>query len=127
MIMKKEAAKALIGYKTMGPRMIKARFHTASGKTTIVQVYAPTSSATEQEMDEFYEALQQTVQEISSQDLTIIMGDMNAKVGKDWRTWRGALGKQGYGEENERGERMLKFCLNNNLQIMNTVSGPGSV
>ena len=49
------------------------------------------------------------------------MGDFNAKVGRDWRTWRGALGKQGYGEENARGERLLSFCLNNNLQIMNTV------
>ena len=110
MILGEEAARALIGYKLIGPRMMKARFNTASGKATIIQVYAPTTSATEQEIEEFYEELQQMVQEISSQDITIIMGDFNARVGRDWRTWRGALGKQGYGEENERGERLLSFC-----------------
>ena len=36
-------------------------------------------------MDEFYAMLQQTIQEIPSQDLTIVMGDFNAKVGRDWR------------------------------------------
>src|SRR3984885_7608136 len=48
------------------------------------------------------------------------MGDFNAKVGRDWETWKGALGKFGYGEENSRGERLLNFCLNNNLTVMNT-------
>jgi len=48
------------------------------------------------------------------------MGDFNAKIGNDWKTWRGAMGKFGYGEENERGERLLNFCLNNNLRVMNT-------
>jgi len=55
------------------------------------------------------------------QDLIIIMGDFNAKVGRDWRTWRGVIGKHGYGEENERGERLLHFCLDNGLEIVNTV------
>src|SRR6218665_2508694 len=82
---------------------------------------APTTGSTEQEMDEFYSILQQTIQEIPSQDLTIVMGDFNAKVGRDWETWGGALGKHGFGEENDRGERLLNFCLNNNLQVMNTV------
>src|SRR6218665_2395722 len=54
------------------------------------------------------------------QDLIIVMGDFNAKVGKDWETWTGAMGKFGYGEENERGERLLNFCLGNSLKIMNT-------
>ena len=55
-----------------------------------------------------------------SQDLIIVMGDFNAKVGKDWETWRGAMGKFGYGEENQRGGRLLNFCLCNSLKIMNT-------
>ena len=79
MVLKGEAVGALIGpYRTMGPRMMKARFGTAGGKVTIVQVYAPTTGATEQRIDGFYELLQQTVQEILSQDHTILMGDFNA-------------------------------------------------
>ena len=48
------------------------------------------------------------------------MGDFNAKVGRDWETLGGALKKHGFGEENHRGEMLLDFCLNNNLQIMKT-------
>jgi len=96
---------------------MKARFRTASGKATIVQAYAPTTSATEQEMEDFYDTLQQTIHGISNQHVTIVMGDFNAKVGKDWRTWRGALGKHGYGEENEPGERLLNFCHNDKQQV----------
>ena len=101
--------------------MMKARFRTANGRVTIVQVYAPTANSTEQEIEEFYSTLQQTMREIPSQDLIVVMGDLNAKIGADWRTWKGAIGKFGYEEENERGERLLNFCLNNDLRVMNTV------
>lgn len=38
----------------------------------------------------------------------------------DWETW-GSIGKHGFREENERGERLVKFWLNNNFiyKIMN--------
>lgn len=49
MVLRKEAIQALIGYKSMGPRMIKARFHTQSGKATIVQVLCTNNQWTEQE------------------------------------------------------------------------------
>lgn len=120
MILKKEATRALIGYDTVGPRILKARFRTSCGKATVIQVYAPTADSTDEEIDEFYTTLQETMQCTSTQDLTVLMGDLNAKVGDDWRTWKGALGKFGYGKENERGERLLNFCLNHNLTVMNT-------
>ena len=53
--------------------------------------------------------------------MTVIIGDFNAKVGTDWETWKGAIGKFGYGMENERGERLLNFCLSNKLAIANTM------
>ena len=120
LIMEKRATRALLGYTTIGSRLIKARFRTATGKTTIIQVYAPTAASPEEEIDEFYENLQGMIQNVPNRELLIIMGDFNAKVGKDWETWKGAMGKFGYGEENERGEKLLNFCTNNNLRIMNT-------
>ena len=120
LIMKKEAAKALLGYKAVSPRIIKARFRTAFGRATVVQVYAPTADSTEEDVESFYEDLQGAIQNIPDRDLTIVMGDFNAKVGREWREWEGVIGKFGYGEENERGERLLNFCLNNRLKVMNT-------
>ena len=48
------------------------------------------------------------------------MGDFNAKVGADWESWNGTLGKFGLDESNDRGERLLNFCALNNLCITNT-------
>jgi hypothetical protein len=53
--------------------------------------------------------------------MIVAMGDFNAKIGQDWRIWKGPIGKFGYGEENTRRERLLQFCFSNNFKIMNTV------
>ena len=47
------------------------------------------------------------------------MGDWNAKVGKDYETWGPTVGKFGYGEMNDRGERLLYFCKENSLIVSN--------
>lgn len=39
------------------------------------------------------------------QDLIIVMGDFNVKVGEDWMTWRGAMRKFGFGRGNSDNRR----------------------
>ena len=39
-----------------------------------------------------------------SKDILVIMGDFSAKVGKDWESWNGTLGKFRLYESNNRGE-----------------------
>lgn len=47
------------------------------------------------------------------------MGDFNVKVGKHWETWKDALRKFRYAEKKESGQRLLHFCLSNNLRVAN--------
>ncbi|XP_072025129.1 craniofacial development protein 2-like [Amphiura filiformis] len=109
-----------MGYNPISERLISARLRTQIGAATIIQAYAPNSSSTEEEADQFYDQLQQTIDNTPSQDILITMGDFNSKVGTDWESWNGILGKFGYGESNERGERLLNFCAQNDLCISNT-------
>lgn len=45
---------------------------------TVIQYYAPTNDAADPEQkDTFYESLQADVEKTSSQDLLIVMGDLN--------------------------------------------------
>ncbi|XP_072048553.1 craniofacial development protein 2-like [Amphiura filiformis] len=120
LVLNKNAQKSLLGYNPISQRIISARLRTQVGAATIIQVYAPNTSNTEEEMDEFYEDLQRTINEAPSQDMLIVMGDFNSKVGKDWEPWNGILGKYGCGERNQRGEKLLNFCATNNLCISNT-------
>ena len=50
---------------------------------TIIQIYAPTTAYTDEEIEQFYESIDNTIKETPKKDFLIIQGDFNAKVGKD--------------------------------------------
>ena len=57
-----------------------------------MEVYAPTTSYSDDEVDDFYDQLQSTINKTPRQDILIIMGDFNAKAGCDLEPWNGARG-----------------------------------
>ena len=67
----------------------------------------------------FYEQLQATLREVHRQDKLIVMGDLNARVGRNVEVWGGVIGRQGEVVENENG-RLLQFCAKNELVVTNT-------
>lgn len=84
----------------------------------IIQVYCPTSSSDEEEIEEVYNDLFNLINKAKSTYL-IVMGDFNAKVGLG-KNGEHSLGRFGIGERNERGERLVDFAVNQRLYIMNT-------
>ena len=69
--------------------------------------------------DEFYAALQEVMARAQSGDKVVVMGDFNVRVGSNvLRT--DALGKHSEEVENDSGRRLLRFCVENDLRIMNT-------
>ena len=53
--------------------------------------------------------------------MLLVIGDMNAKVGNDNTSYERAMGKEGCGEMNENGERLVDFCMNHNCVIGGTI------
>jgi len=51
--------------------------------TNIYKVYAHTCSHTEEEIESFYETLNNVIRQTPRSDIKIIKGDWNAKVGPD--------------------------------------------
>ena len=66
----------------------------------IIQVYVPTANADEDEMESFYTNIQ--IDRTAKQDMLIIIGDWNVKVGS--KTEPNAAGKFDLGDRNEAGE-----------------------
>ena len=60
--------------------MLSVRFQGKPFKITVIQVYAPTSSADEAEVEQFYEDLQDLLELTPKKDVLFIIGDWNAKV-----------------------------------------------
>ena len=78
----------------------------------------PTTAASEEEIEEFYNVLQEEIDSIPSCDIKIVMGD--AKIGKSNLTTENYV-RFGLGECNERGEILIEFCKTNNLSLLNTL------
>ena len=85
----------------------------------VIQVCAPTSNAEEAEIERFYEDLQDLLELTPPKDVLFIIGDWNAKVGS--QETPGVTGKFGLGLQNEAGQRLIEFCQENALVIVNTV------
>ena len=72
----------IIGYWAISDRVILAKFDNKHFNISVIQVYAPTQDATEEEQEEFYDQLDKARRHCRSQEIIIVMGDLNAKIGK---------------------------------------------
>ena len=84
----------------------------------VIQVYAPTSEANENELESFYTDVQEAFNIAKNHEVNIVMGDLNAKIGKGKED--SLIGQFGLGDRNERGDRFAQFCLENRMVITNT-------
>ena len=85
----------------------------------MIQVYAPTSSAEEAEVEQFYEELQDPLELTPKKDVLFIIEDWSAKVRS--QELSRVTGKFGLGVQNEIGQRLTEFCQENPLVIANTL------
>ena len=71
--------------------------------------------------EEFYDQLQNVIDQSTKKDILVVQGDWNAKVGKyACGNWRGICGPFFNNDTNERGLRLVEFALFNDLVLANT-------
>jgi endonuclease/exonuclease/phosphatase family metal-dependent hydrolase len=73
---------SMLEYETMNDRMYKFRMKGRYRNFTIISVHAPMEEK-EREKEESYQCLEATYRKIQKCDLVIMMGDFNAKTGKE--------------------------------------------
>ena len=86
-------------------------------------MYPPTSTATDADIESFYNQLQDVLDSLPNKDVTIVLGDFNAKIGSGvlLDNEREVIGQYGLGTRNERGNALLDFCAGNSLIITNAL------
>ena len=92
---------------------------------TLVSTYAPTMTYTDEEKNKYYTDLSRVLQKIPQHDRLFLLGDFNARVGRDDNIWRKILGPFGIGTMNDNGQRLLSLCASFELAITNTWFNPG--
>ena len=113
-----DTSKSVLGYWTLSERVLLVKLQGQPFNISIIVVYAPTSESTDEDIDTFYENLGEVKSQCKSNEITIVMGDLNAKVGqgKDGKT----VGQHGIGKRNDRGDRWVQWCERENMVITNT-------
>ena len=95
---------------------IKGRFKNYS----IINVHAPHNEAPESDKDAYYELLGKTYDERPAHDIKIVIGDFNAKVGKE-EVYRPTIGKYSlHDDTNENGQRMIFYAAERDLVVKST-------
>ena len=109
--------------KGVNDRLMVLKFPLPGGKkhVTIVSAYAPTMTNPDEVKFRFYEELHSVITSVPKSDKLIILGDFNARVGSDYVSWDGAIGKFGVGKCNSNGLLLLQTCAEYGLLITNTV------
>ena len=121
-IARKEISGCVISCTPVSSRLISIRILAKPHNMTIIQAYAPTSDHKDEEIEEFYEQLENIIAKVPKKDLIIIQGDWNAKVGTDvYQNWAGTVGQFSTGECNDRGIRLLEFAKSHSLTLANTL------
>ncbi|XP_061891552.1 dickkopf-related protein 3b isoform X2 [Entelurus aequoreus] len=88
---------------------------------TLLSAYAPTLPSKEEVKDRFYRALDEALCRTPKEDKIFLLGDFNARVGKDNKVWSGVIGRHGIGQANANGLRLLSLCAEHDLTITNTI------
>ena len=92
---------------------IKGRFKNYS----LVNVHAPHNESSETDKDDYYELLAKTYDDLPAHDIKIVLGDFNAKVGKE-EVFRPTNGRYSLPDEtNENGQRMIYYAAERNLVV----------
>jgi exonuclease III len=111
----------ILNFEPVDEHMCYLRMKGKFFNTTIFCVHAPTEEKDEKIKNSFCDRLDRTYQKMPKHDVKIIIGDMNAKVGKDLMIPN--VGKFGLHDvSNDNGTRLADISVTRNLVISSTIS-----
>eukprot|EP00057_Strongylocentrotus_purpuratus_P023176 XP_011677650.1 PREDICTED: uncharacterized protein LOC105444720 [Strongylocentrotus purpuratus] len=119
--------KEILAKLTEMPKAVNDRIMTMTvplmkkGNASLISVYAPTMTSPDETKENFYNQLRRTLRDTPRTDKLILMGDFNARVGRDYEKWQSVLGRHGIGKCNTNGELLLALCSEFELLLTNTV------
>ena len=118
----KDTVKSVMGCEPISSRLIKIRLRAKPFNITIIQAYAPTTDHSADDVENFYDQVQEIIDQVHKKDIVIVQGDWNSKIGKDaYENWKDTIGISCNDSTNERGLRLLEFANFNNLVAANTL------
>ena len=113
LLLNSHARKAIRSVTPHGSRILVAEFQ-GNPLTSVIVVYSPHNSSNDEDMDNFYAQLSSAIQSIPAHHFLAVLGDFNARVGKENETFA-------YHEAtNRNGQYLVDLAQQHRLIITNT-------
>ncbi|PNF29447.1 hypothetical protein B7P43_G04559 [Cryptotermes secundus] len=107
-------------FKPISERICTLRIRTKFFNMTLMNVHALTEEKEEEVKDYFYQQMEETYDSIPSNDTKVILGDLNAKIGKE-KEYRGVIGTESlHDTTNHNRIKLIDFAESKNLIISST-------
>ena len=117
-VMKNSVAKSMLGFWAISDRVIMMKLEAKPFNINVIQVYAPTQDHDGEEIETFYQEIQNGIKYAKSDEVISIMGDLNAKVSD--AGYQNKVAMHCMGRRNKRGDRLIQYCQEKKLIIANT-------
>ena len=104
----------------ISPRLLEVNIKPKDREIKLLIAYGPNEDANKEEKDKFESNLQIAAENLKPKQELMILGDLNARVGNNAETACGVIGREGETITSPNGERLIDFCLKNNMKIANT-------
>ncbi len=114
---RKSLKNRIVSYTFINERIITMRFKVDRGYVTVFALYAPEEGRTQVAI-KFYQQLQTAINKINKNDYLLLLGDLNARVGKI--PIKNIVGTEGEYTLNNNGKKLIEFAIYNELRITNT-------
>ena len=89
-------------------------------------MHAPSGEKSDEAKDSFYEELEQVFDQFPKYHMKMLLGDFNAKVGRE-NSFKPTIGQESlHQDSNDNGVRIVNFATSQNLVVSFTIrGGPG--
>ena len=111
----------LLKFRAVNERLITARLQGKHDRITVVQCYPPTYDYSENEKYLFYSSLKTMVEQVSTNEVLVVMYDLNAKIVNENVVLERAMVKHRCRKMNKNGERLVDICFDCELVIGRTL------
>ncbi|KAL4154026.1 hypothetical protein QTP88_001859 [Uroleucon formosanum] len=107
-------------FKDVNPRISTLTLKDKNLHIVLINVHAPTEDKDEEKKEEFYDALEE-VFDSTVGNIKIVLGDLNAKIGKEKIYHNVARAHSLHEHSNDNGSRIANFALGKGLIIKSTM------
>jgi exonuclease III len=119
-IVDKRWSDKVIDWTPINDRLCVLRVRTKFFNLSVINCYAPHNEHADNEKEAFYDCLERAYKKCPRHDIKIVIGDLNARVGRE-EAFVPIIGRHSlHRESNDNGLRLINFATAHNMRVSST-------